>query len=167
MIQIPLAGGLYAVADDEDVWLLQHSWSLTNAKRGPGHPKTNIKVDGKYTTALMSRMILGMDRSDPALADHENGDTLDHRRANLRRVTRVVNGRNRSGAQRSNTGSPFLGVTWNRRDQRFQARIKVEGVSRSLGYFETAEQANAARLAAEKELWGIQPRRAEAHGETT
>lgn len=166
MIQIPLAGGLFAVADDEDVWLLGHSWSLTNAKKGPGYPKTNIKIDGRYTTALMSRMILGMRPGDPALADHANGDTLDHRRDNLRRVTRVVNGRNRRGAQASNAGSPYLGVTWNKRDRRFQARIMVAGTSRSLGYFESAEAANAARLTAEKELWGIEPRRASAHGET-
>lgn len=167
MIQIPLAGGRFAVADDEDAWLLNHRWSLTNAKNGRAYPKTNLpREGGGYTTALMSRMILGMTKDDPRLADHRDGDTLNHRRKNLRAVTPIINGRNRAGAMKNNSRSPYLGVTWNERDQRFQARIMVNQKSRSLGYFTTAEAANAARLAAEKELWGIEPRRAAAHGET-
>lgn len=48
------------------------------------------------------------------------------------------------------TGVP--GVSYNARDSRFQARIQQNKVSHNLGYFQTLEEAAAARKAAEKNL---------------
>jgi HNH endonuclease/AP2 domain len=90
--------------------------------------------------------------------DHINGDTLDDRKSNLRVVSRQENQRNRVGPNRGSS-SPFLGVSYNTRRKRWQARIKHNGRTIFLGSYNTPEEANMARLRKEKELYGIQPRR--------
>lgn len=162
MLKVPIFPNSQAIVDDEDAWVLDKKWSLTNGKHSCYAKTAVMNAEGKITTGLMSRMILGV--TDPNLfVDHINGDTLDNRRANLRAVDRFTNARNRSGAQRSNKSSPYLGVTWNERDQKYQARIFHKGTFKSLGYFSCPEEANAARLRADRELWGIQPRRRHLH----
>lgn len=83
--------------------------------------------------------------------DHINGDRSDNRWANLRDVTTQVNAQNkRTAMSHSKTG--LLGASWNARDRRFVARIKVGDKYRSLGGFDTAEKAHAAYLSAKRSL---------------
>ena len=53
------------------------------------------------------------------------------------------------GPMSSNT-SGFRGVSWHKRDKRWAAQIKRDGVTKHIGYFATYEEAVAARLAAEE-----------------
>lgn len=168
-VEIPVSGGLVmAIVDDEDAALSSLPWHVHGRgqlKRNTLYAATSRRINGRSHTILMHRKILGLD--DPKkLVDHINGNGLDNRKANLRIVTHTQNMRNSGDQSQSNNAhSPYVGVTWNERDKRFQARIMVDKKSRSLGYFETAEQAHAARLTAEAELWGIQPRRAHLYEE--
>ena len=63
--------------------------------------------------------------------DHINRKKDDNRIANLRDVTRSQNQQNAS-LQRNNT-SGFRGVSWNKRDKRWFAYIRVNGALKHLG----------------------------------
>ena len=83
--------------------------------------------------------------------DHRNGDPGDFRIANLREATRSENMQNLHGAHRdSRTGR--LGVHYKRRCGLFAASIMVDGVTRHLGYFRTAEAAETEYLKAKTTL---------------
>lgn len=87
--------------------------------------------------------------------DHINGIRGDNRWANLRVVSRAKNCRN-MGLRPQNT-SGVTGVRWSERDQKWRARIKVDGITKSLGHFDTIEAAAEARAAANI-AYGYSPR---------
>lgn len=80
--------------------------------------------------------------------DHRDGNKLDCRRSNLRRVTYQVNQINRKRLNRNNT-SGYRGVSLNQ--GRWTARLKVDGKYIWLGTFSTIEEAVAARSVGERE----------------
>ncbi len=82
--------------------------------------------------------------------DHINGNPSDNRLENLRVVTHQENGRNQK-LYCSNT-SGVVGVSWHKRDETWRAEIKVDGKKIHLGYFDSFDDAVAARAAAEIEL---------------
>lgn len=83
----------------------------------------------------------------PDCVDHENGVTDDDRWENLRKATRSENMRNQKLRVDNTSGS--RGVS--RFRNKWHARVHVEGVTHHIGYFETFEEAKAARdLAAER-----------------
>lgn len=83
--------------------------------------------------------------------DHKDTVRANNWWANLRDVPTVVNAQNRRRAQ-SNSKTGLLGASWNSRDRRFVARIKVDGTYKSLGGFDTAEAAHAAYVDAKRRL---------------
>lgn len=86
--------------------------------------------------------------------DHIDGDGLNNRISNLRLVNREMNSQNQHKAHRNNLCG-LLGVSfrgeWNLKKP-WQARIYVDGRKRSIGHYETKEQAHAAYLEAKREL---------------
>lgn len=80
--------------------------------------------------------------------DHINHDRTDNRIANLRDVSCQENHHNRARKTRSASG--YLGVTWHKRDQRWQAHIEVNGKAKYLGQYRELNAALAARRAAER-----------------
>jgi hypothetical protein len=81
------------------------------------------------------------------LIDHINGDPTDNRIANLREATMSENLHNQRAAHKHNkTG--ILGVQWRQDKNKFRTRIVVSGKEINLGYFDTAEEAKEAYLAA-------------------
>ena len=84
--------------------------------------------------------------------DHKNRNTLDNRRENLRPATPSNNAQNRT-KQKNNT-SGIIGISWNKRQQQWVARIGVNGTKKNLGSFANKTDAIRARLKAEKEYHG-------------
>lgn len=84
--------------------------------------------------------------------DHINGIRDDNRIANLRDVPRLTNSENFRKARRCNkTG--LLGVTSPaKQDKKFTATITAKGVRKSLGRFDTAEEAHQCYLTAKREM---------------
>jgi hypothetical protein len=76
----------------------------------------------------------------PCLAeiDHIDRDKLNNQIENLRLVTCRQNMQNRA---LGSTG--IRGVSWNKRIGRYQARVTVKGVIKSLGYFDCPHEAGA------------------------
>lgn len=92
--------------------------------------------------------------------DHKDrNNTMDYRWSNLRPATRSEQNQNR-GMQKNNT-SGFKGICWNKRSEKWQAYIYIDGEQIYLGLFENKEDAVKARLEAEKKYGsdGFQPNR--------
>lgn len=104
---------------------------------------------GKRTLVKLHRFI--MDAPDGMEVDHRDGrDTLNNRRDNLRIATRSENAQNRVGAQR-NSKSGIRGVSWNERDRKWRAQIRLNGKQKYLGYFHDIHEAEAVAIAARAE----------------
>jgi hypothetical protein len=81
--------------------------------------------------------------------DHINGEPGDNRIANLREVTHQVNLKNQK--LRCDSTSGVVGVSWHKRSAKWCAHIGVDGKLNHLGYFDSIEDAAAARAEAETE----------------
>lgn len=88
----------------------------------------------------------------PAELDHVNGDRADNRISNLREATRTQN--NANTPIRKNNTSGVKGVCWDKRKRKWMAQIRVRGVQRFLGYYETTEEAGEAYAAAAARYFG-------------
>lgn len=81
--------------------------------------------------------------------DHIDGRKSNNKISNLRKATASQNHQNKYKAA-SNSG--LVGVSWCKREGRWRAYIKADGVMRSLGYHKTKEEARAAYLKAKQVL---------------
>lgn len=97
------------------------------------------------------KMVFG---EEPNIIDHINGDPGDNRLENLRNVSQVENGGN--SKLRKNNTSGVMGVAWESRRNKWLARIHINYRNRHVGYFDTFDEAVAARKAAEAKF-GFHP----------
>jgi len=79
--------------------------------------------------------------------DHINGLKYDNRKKNLRICTRNQNEMNKG--LRSNNTSGCTGVVWNKRDNKWEARIGVNNKKIILGLFTNYDEAVKTRQDAE------------------
>ena len=85
--------------------------------------------------------------------DHINRNELDNRRENLRPCTRRENNQNRSLHQNNTSG--FIGVSYNKKSQKWIARISDSPYHRKVVYNgDNKQDAIIARLKAEQEYYG-------------
>lgn len=80
------------------------------------------------------------------MIDHIDGNKLNNRIDNLRVVDHSGNGCNTK--MRSNNTSGVNGVYWHRRRRKWAAQLSIRGNAKYLGLFESMEEAEAARQAA-------------------
>lgn len=106
---------------------------------------TNIRSSTKTEIARMHWLIVGK------YHDHENLNTFDNRKSNLRPATPAENSQNQT-KQRNNT-SGFIGVSWNKYAQKWNAYISINGEHVGLGYFVDKDDAIKARLQAEAKYY--------------
>lgn len=142
--EIPLTHGLVTLVDGDDFdRLSKWKWHVNRN----GYAARTTKEAGRKPMVLMHRDLIGA--VEGQMVDHINRDRLDNRKANLRLATYSQNLINRSF--QNSTG--FRGVRAHSRC--FIARIKIPGEpQRTLGYFDTAEDAARAYDAAALLLHG-------------
>jgi hypothetical protein len=137
----------HAIIDAEDAHLAEHRWHVN----GNGYvvrtlPRT---PSGAKRQEQLHRVVLGLTPGDGLEGDHENGDTLDCRRANLRIATTALNQQN-TVAQAGST-SAHRGVRWDAARGKWEAYAKLNGKQVKLGRFDdeqvAADAASAYRLA--------------------
>lgn len=85
----------------------------------------------------------------PEKIDHENHDRSDNSWDNLSNVNNLGNARNKS--VNTNNTSGYMGVSYMKTLNKYRASITVERKHIHLGVFNTAEEANIARITASAE----------------
>jgi hypothetical protein len=139
MKEISLSKGKFALIDDEDFERVsQFKWTLQTG-RTTYYAARNDTSSGKRKYIYLHRFILDLtDRK--LMVDHINGNGLDNRRENLRVCTNGQNQRNKSKA--SHSTQLYKGVRRRRTLQnRYEARIRVDGQDIYLGRYDTPEEA--------------------------
>lgn len=138
-VYVELTKGARAIVDVESVPLISaHNWQLHSA----GYASS--------AGGLMHSIILPcVNGQEP---DHRNRIKLDNRKSNLRRVTRKVNSLNRDVGRNNTSG--HVGVSFWAKRGKWMARIMVAGKGKTLGYFDSKDQAIERRIQGEIELFG-------------
>lgn len=85
--------------------------------------------------------------------DHINRHGSDNRWSNLRLATVAMNQWNTGKTVRNTSG--FKGVSWHAANEKWEARMQVNGKTKWLGYFEQPEQAHDAYRKASTNEHGI------------
>lgn len=131
---------------DEDSFdvIKNHTWSIN--KNG----YVISRINGIYTR--MHRLIIensiGRSLNTEEYIDHKNKSKIDNRKSNLRLCSSSINQQNRA-VQRNSTG--FKGITWHKKYQKYQVRIKRNYISYHIGYFDSIDEAIKSRELSEKE----------------
>lgn len=115
--------------------------------------------DGRYATrnepngdkTYMHHVITPLESPGEEI-DHRDGDTLNNRRSNHRRVSHGKNMQNVKTRVDSTSG--YRGVSWEEKTQKWRARLRCEGLDLSLGRFISKEEAMIAYGVAAKEYFG-------------
>jgi hypothetical protein len=144
MALIPLTQNEFAIIDDADTLVVSaFKWRLKKIKNSNLRyviANTPMK-DGKRSLIHLHRLIMGITDSKVKI-DHKDGNGLNNTRDNLRLSTNSQNAYN--AKDHKNNTSGFRGVTWDKRQERFEAKININGKKSHLGYFDTAERASKA-----------------------
>lgn len=157
MKTIELTQGKLALVDDADYeWLNQFKWYADRDSRGGDFyaVRNSPMVNGKRHLISMARQILGLERGDKREADHEDCNTLDNQRDNLRICTRHQNTMSRSPNQKPTT-SQYKGVHWFKSTKRWYACIKVSGKQIYLGYYDDEVTAAMAYDLVARKAFGV------------
>lgn len=107
----------------------------------------HISIDNKHYLAHRLVWLYIYGHFPNNLIDHINHNKSDNRLCNLREVTKSENERNATRSKANKSG--VTGVSWQKRDKRWQAYIHAEGKEIHLGNFKCFQEAVSARKQAE------------------
>ena len=145
---IGLTQGQVAIVDAEDYqWLIAYKWRAQYDKDINNFyavRDTPCDKNGKRKFIRMHREIMAANKHDHV--DHGSHETLDNRKTNLKLVTGRGNMMNKLLYKNSTSG--VCGVSWNKRDNKWVAYIRVEGRMLHLGSYSNRDEAIAARQCA-------------------
>jgi len=132
-----------ALVDDADYELVsRHRWYLHAHNSGP-YARTTLMPARKHIS--MHTLLTGRKG-----IDHANRNGLDNQRHNLREATAAQQNINRPAWGKSR----FPGVSWHSQSGKWRARLGINGGRRSLGLFDTEDEAYAARQRAAVPVYG-------------
>lgn len=144
-VQVPISRGYFVTIDREDYErVTQFKWTALPT-RWTVYARRNVKgTNGKQHSLYLHRFLMG----DPEglEVDHKDGNGLDNRKANLRIANKSQQACNTKKQKRNKSG--FKGVGWAKRNQKWQAYIGIDRKFIHLGYFNSKEEAAAARKSA-------------------
>jgi hypothetical protein len=129
MKRIKLTQGKQAIVDNNDYGKIStFKWNVAEQKC-TSYASRAIKVNGKWTTQYMHRLIMdapvGMD------VDHINRNGIDNRKENMRICTRSQN----LQWKRPTGASGYKGVYWCKNKKKWRVQIKVDDKRMSLGSY--------------------------------
>lgn len=148
-MEFELRDGIAKVDDQDAAMVNAFQWKSMRTPTGRAYAYATVAGKRVYLHHLiMNRAPRGKGQGG---IDHKNGDGLDNRRSNLRPATQQQNGANRGSWGKT---SAFKGVCWDAKAKSWQAQIMVSGEHRSLGGYETEEDAARAYDIASAEAFG-------------
>ena len=124
---------------------LKTKWTCCNDNKSDNSGYIRININKKMY--LLHRIIYKYFNEDWDIndnprknqIDHININSLDNRIENLRVVNHSQNNRNKN--KQPNCSSKYIGVSWHNRGNKWEARIRINGKSKHLGYFDNEEEA--------------------------
>lgn len=141
MKEIHLTQNKTTLIDDEDYQLVsQFKWRTLGYTTQFGktfYAITTIIKHNKRTTILMHRLILNAKSHE--IIDHADLDGLNNQRYNIRKCSNSQN--NMNSRSRKGTSSQFKGISWHKRNRKWQAAIKLYGKQYYLGLFNSEIEA--------------------------
>lgn len=143
-------------ADLERVSSITNKWFASEIK---GRTVVSAHALGNQSTIYMSRWMLGL-TDDTVLVDYIDHDTLNNRKSNLLTLTKSGNGLMRKGVNKNNS-SGHLGVTWNRKLEKWLAQITHNRKNIYLGLYDNVEVAAGAVRAKREELLELEKKKAD------
>jgi len=149
IMPIPLTQGLYALVDGDNYErLAKYKWCALKDRNTFYAIRSSARPNRKKI--WMHRVILNapIDKK----TDHINHNGLDNRRSNLRIATIAQNLYNQ--LPRKNCTSKYKGVSWNEKQRKWQAGIKLSGKVFYLGRFNSEVKAAEVYDQKAKELFG-------------
>jgi hypothetical protein len=123
-----LGNDLYTTVDDEDYyWLSQWNWNVVKIKDKlyvkRGVKKAKLKTNVKYELFL-HRVVMKCTNSE-LVVDHIDKNPLNNQKSNLRICTKAENNRNTSSHK--NSSSKYLGVSYDKARNKWQAQLMING----------------------------------------
>jgi hypothetical protein len=106
----------------------------------------------KYSTILMHRLLMNITDSKIKV-DHEDHDTLNNRKYNLRVSVNDENTKHRKG-KNSNNKSGYRNVCWNKDCNKWSVQIIVNGKNHIIKMFDDVNEAGKFAELKRKELYG-------------
>ena len=119
---------------------------ITN-KKSTGYNMVKLDIEGKKYFIIGHRLawFLYYGHLPVNSIDHIDGDRSNNKIDNLRDVTHQQNQWNHTKAK---------GYSWNKKSNKFQSRIKINGKLKHIGFFDTEQEARNAYLKA-KEIYHV------------
>lgn len=146
-MELSLNNGITTLVDDEDAELISaYKWYATYSRRGQCY---YVMTSINKKTVYLHRLLTGAKAGE--VVDHQNRNTLDNRKQNLRLTTHQNNCFNQRG-KGSNTG--FKGVSYSKERQKYFASIMHNGRTIPLGRYITPLEAAKAYNEAATRLFG-------------
>jgi hypothetical protein len=128
---------------------------LKSGLNSRGYFQARLHKNGGQKSLLVHRLIAIAFIPNPEskeMVDHIDGNPINNSLENLRWATACENQHNRKIS--SNNTSSVKGVYWHKQNQKWCARINVDGKQMHIGYFETIEDSSRARQSKASELFG-------------
>ena len=159
IIDSPKFGYFNVLIDREDYeiikehkWFISKCWNKKSNLTPKFYPATSIYDGGrgkerKCHNELMHRFLMKPPKGK--VVDHiipVTDNECDNRKANLRVCTQSQNRQNYKGKNPNNT-SGYIGVAWNKREEKWMAHIRVNWKFKNLGYYDDILDAVDARKA--------------------
>lgn len=128
-------------------WNVKHAGTLAlNGIDAEGYRRGGIAGSLYLAHRIIWKMVTGV---DPDFIDHISGCRSENRWSNLRSVSRTDNNRNTARGKSNSSGCS--GVSWNREEGKWVARITLGERRAFLGYFTDKGEAIRVRKAAKRQ----------------
>ena len=141
MLQIETRHGV-VLADDEDRDLFTTKTGkirrLSFELKGKG---PYVEYNGRFVHKMILERKLGRKLLPTEVTDHRMGNTLDNRRSELRVATRQQSAQNRGVCVNNKCGYKGVHFVLNSGKPKYQAQIGIDGKLKTIGCFDTPEEA--------------------------
>ena len=121
-----------------------------------GYKKVDLSIDGSPITLRIHKLVAQTFLENPEnkkCIDHIDNNKSNNNVLNLRYATHSENGQNSSLSSKNTSGTK--GVSYENKNNKWRARIMIDGINVHLGYFENKEDAIAARILKANQAFGI------------
>lgn len=151
IVDSPTYGRFFFQIDIDDLdRCLEYQWGIMRVQLSEASPVYYYANNNK--TGMLHRFIMNAPKT--MVVDHVDRNTFNTRKRNLRLTDHKGNGKNTKLSRRNKSGAK--GVIWfpYKGYNKWKAYIRVNYKNINLGFFDTKEEAIAARKAAEEKYFG-------------